>query len=280
MNAAHVEMLAARDADDVAATLADAFADYPVMRFVLGAQGFEHHDRLVRMFVMARVLRGEPLLGIREGARLVGAAIASYPGAPAPETFLTLRTDTWRVIGAEAEARYTAYTEATKVFAFPAGAVHLNMIGARKDTQRRGLGRSLLDAVQAISRARPGSPGVELTTETPANVAYYTLLGFQQVGHAVVGPGLESWGFFRPNEPPYAPIDCSLHDRLEAAATIGGTVTLTYAGPDGREEVRSERIVTVDTRDGAEYAGTSSGLEIRLDRILDVDGISFRPDRR
>jgi Rho-binding antiterminator len=264
------------DADDVAATLADAFAGYPVMRDVLGPGGEQHHERLVRMFVMARVYRGEPMLGLRDGTNLVGAAIASFPGSPAPPEFTALRAATWRVLGADAEARYTAYTEATKAFAFPADAVHLNMIGARRDTQRRGLGRSLLDAVQAISRARPGSPGVELTTETPANVAYYESRGFQLVGHTRVSPTLESWGFFRPN---YAPIACSAHDRLEAAATLGRPLTIVYDGLDGRYEIREARITDLESRDGAEFATLSTGQRIRLDRIVEIEGVSVRSAR-
>jgi GNAT superfamily N-acetyltransferase len=196
-----VERLPKARAGDVVSVLADAFTGYPVMNFVLGPEGTEHHERLVRMFVMARVLRGEPLLGIHEGSRLVAAGIVSFPGPePAPPTFLELRDQTWQLLGPDAERRYSAYGEATKTFAFPPGSVHLNMIGARRGAQRRGLGRSILDAVQAMSRARSGSPGVELTTETPANVAYYTSNGFQLVGHARVSPTLESWGFFRPND--------------------------------------------------------------------------------
>lgn len=197
-----VERLSTSDADEVVSVLADAFTGYPVVEFVLGPALAEHHERLVRMFVMARVLRGEPLFGIREGSRLIGAGIVSFPSdAPAPTAFTALREETWRVVGADAERRYTAYGEATKAFRFPAGAVHLNMIGARRGVQRRGLGRSILDAVQSLSRARLGSPGVELTTETPANVPYYESRGFQLVGHTRVSPTLESWGFFKPNAP-------------------------------------------------------------------------------
>lgn len=194
-----VEALAASDADEVVSVLADAFTDYPVMRWVYGQGGERHHERLVRMFVMARVLRGEPLLGVREGGELIGAAIVSFPGAPAPAEFMALREETWRVIGADAERRYAAYGDATATFVFPPGATHLNMIGARRMRQRRGLGRAILDAVQDLARAREGSPGVELTTEVPANVAYYRSRGFALVGHTIVAPGLESWGFFRAN---------------------------------------------------------------------------------
>jgi Rho-binding antiterminator len=277
----NVERLPESRADEVVSVLTDAFTGYPVMKYVLGPEGIQHHERLIRMFVMARVLRAEPLLGVHEASSLIAAGIVSFPGPePAPAAFVELRERTWQVLGTDAERRYAAYGDATKAFAFPPGSVHLNMIGARRSAQRRGLGRSILDAVQAMSRARPGSPGVELTTETAANVAYYESRGFQLVGHARVSPTLESWGFFRPNAAPYAPIACSVHDELEAAATLGRLVTLTYEEPDGRREARTDRITDVGSRDGAEYVRLSSGVEVRLDRVVEVDGITVRTDRR
>jgi ribosomal protein S18 acetylase RimI-like enzyme len=198
-----VEHLGPEQANEVVSVLTDAFTGYPVMEHVLGPELAGHHGTLIRLFVMARVLRGEPLLGIRRQGELIAAGIVSFPGqAPTPPAFLALREQTWRVLGPEAERRYTAFGEATAGFAFPQGAVHLNMLGARRSAQRQGLGRAILDAVQEIARARPGSPGVELTTERLENVAYYQRFGFELVGHARVGPGLESWGFFRPNAPP------------------------------------------------------------------------------
>jgi hypothetical protein len=195
---ARVEALASSDAEEVVSVLAEAFTDYPVMRYVLGTDSPAELERLVRMFVMARVFRGEPLLGVHDGSGLAAAGIVSFPGdEPPPPAFLALRRDTWRELGPEAERRYTDYGGATWPFPFPAGSVHLNKIGVRRAHQRSGLGRSIIDAVQEISRARPGSRGVSLTTEQVANVDYYSSLGFELVGHAQVGPGLESWGFFR-----------------------------------------------------------------------------------
>ena len=200
-----VERLDPGDAEEVVSVISEAFTGYPVVRYVLGPdQEAVHRERLVRLFVMARVLRGEPLLGVRQHRELVGAGVVSFPGTPAPPEFVALREQTWRLVGPEAEARYNAYGEATARFPFPAGCTHLNMLGARRAHQRRGLGRAILDAVQDIARARPGCPGVELTTEHLGNVRYYEGLGFQVVGHSQVGHspvdgGLESWGLFRPN---------------------------------------------------------------------------------
>jgi Rho-binding antiterminator len=72
----------------------------------------------------------------------------------------------------------------------------------------------------------------------------------------------------------YIPISCSIHDRLEAAATLRHPVTLSYAAPDGDVEVTGETIEDVFTHEGAEYLRLSSGLELRLDLLRSVNGMS------
>ena len=84
----------------------------------------------------------------------------------------------------------------------------------------------------------------------------------------------------RPSDDPYVPIACSLHDHLEAAATLGQPVSLRYLTPEGEAETRDERIVDLPTRQGAEYLKLASGLELRLDRILEVNGVPFGPPPR
>ena len=71
------------------------------------------------------------------------------------------------------------------------------MIGVRARVRGSGLGRRMIEHVHSMSRADPESEGVTLTTEDPANVALYEHLGYEIVGHAVVGPKLSTWGFFR-----------------------------------------------------------------------------------
>jgi GNAT superfamily N-acetyltransferase len=187
-----------RHADELVDVLAAAFRGYPVMRFVLGDDDPERLRTLVRLFVMARVLRDEPLLGVRDRGVLVAAATTSFPSEqPHPPAFLELRAELWRVLGKDAESRYDAYGEATRAFPFDCPHVHLNMVGVRPEERGRGLARRLIDEVQAISRGRAGSQGVTLTTEDPENVPFYERLGFVVVGRVRVAPELESWGFLR-----------------------------------------------------------------------------------
>lgn len=73
----------------------------------------------------------------------------------------------------------------------------------------------------------------------------------------------------------YRPIDCSLHDRLEAAATLGRRVCLVFRTEDGAVEVIEDRIVDVFARDGEELLKTAAGRLIRLDRLQSVEGVAF-----
>jgi GNAT superfamily N-acetyltransferase len=190
---------------EVVSVLADAFYDYPVMRFVLGpdAPGVAPYavrlHRLVQLFVSNRAYRGDPLLGVRhDGGALVAAAVMSLPASPNPApAFIALRESIWAELGADARARYDAYGRAAQFFAAMPPHHHLNMIGVRRAQQRLGLARQLLEAVHALAAADPQSSGVSLTTERPENVPLYEHFGYRVVGHVRVSAEAETWGMFR-----------------------------------------------------------------------------------
>ena len=72
-------------ASEVVDVLCEAFFDYPVMRYVLGAEAGGYAERLATLmgfFVGARVLRGEVMLGVGGPGGLDGAAVMSRPSLP------------------------------------------------------------------------------------------------------------------------------------------------------------------------------------------------------
>jgi len=160
---------------EIVSVLADAFHDYPVMRYVLGPDvpgaGAPYNvrlHRLVQLFASARAYRNEPLIGIRQNeGPLIAAAVVSLPNSPAnpPPTFIALREAIWAELGADARARYDRYVAAAQFFTGTPPHHHLNMIGVRKSQQRLGLAREILDAVHRLSHDDPRSTGVSLTTE-------------------------------------------------------------------------------------------------------------------
>jgi GNAT superfamily N-acetyltransferase len=194
--------LAPADLPDIVGVFSDAFRDYPVMRHVLGGRGpyDQRLDRLVELFVSGRAYRNEPMLGVRDATgRLVAAATMTLPAVQdPPATFIALRESIWTELGAPARAAYEAFVAATQQFPIPAPHYHLNMIGVRPSHQGKGLARSLLDAVHALSEASGDSSGVSLTTELPTNVELYRHFGYVVHGHARVAANLETWVLFRP----------------------------------------------------------------------------------
>lgn len=174
------------------------------MRYVLGEPTPDEAHRLRRlvgMFVAARALKNEPMFGIEVDGVLAAAATTSFPGrGEAPAAFTELREDTWRELGPEARARYDTCGATWATMEVDVPHVHLNMIGVRGAHRGTGLSRHLLERVHRLSLETPGSEGVTLTTEHPGNVPYYEHMGYEVVGHAQVGPGLETWGFFRKND--------------------------------------------------------------------------------
>jgi GNAT superfamily N-acetyltransferase len=192
--------------DDVARVvdvICDAFRDYPVMRYVLGEKNPDrgrHLQTMVNFFVMSRVLRDEPVLGVMEGAELGAAAIASFPeNEESPQELHALREKVWEELGVAARGRYERCGEVWKPLSVDVPNVHLNVIGVRQESQGRGLGRLLLDYVHDLSRRRPASQGVTLTTEVASNVGLYEHMGYEVVGHARISPELETWSMFRPD---------------------------------------------------------------------------------
>jgi GNAT superfamily N-acetyltransferase len=199
-----VERLGPGDVDSVIDVLADAFRDYPVMRYVLGPDGDPRTlATLIRFFVRARVVRGDAVFGARDpNGALVGVATTTAPGdRPAPPEFEAERAAAWAALGADARARYEAFGAAVAGNHPAEPHLYLNMLGVRRAHAGRGTGRLLLDAVHAHSRGLADSRGVALSTENPSNVPLYEHVGYRQIGHVRVTPELETWGMWRPDEP-------------------------------------------------------------------------------
>lgn len=186
--------------------LSEAFHDYPVMRYILGRESpgqAGHLDTLIRFFVMARAVRGEPILGLFSGSEITAVALVSYPEAPpSPQALESMREDVWAELGEDARMRYEELGSIWKGMALDVPHIRLNMIGVLPAFQGRGHGRPLLDEVHNLSRQKAGSTGVALTTEDPGNLPLYEHVGYEITGHATVDAELETWALFRPCDRP------------------------------------------------------------------------------
>lgn len=200
-----IQMPASRIAETVDA-LCDAFHDYPVMTYVVGDAGadYDRHLReLIHVFVSRRVLHHDPILAVEDQGRAVGIATLTRPGErPEPDGLQALRDSMWGVLGPGARARHSALVEVWERYTHPGLHYHLNMLGVRRTHAGRGVGSMLLREVHALSLADPTSSGVSLSTEDPKNVPLYEHCGYRVVAHDRVTEELETWQFFRPDDPP------------------------------------------------------------------------------
>ena len=134
-----VHRITLETAPDAIAVLCDAFHDYPAMRFVLGPVG-DYDARLrtlVGLFVMARLARRAPLLGVRgKKGELLGVATLTVPNEPAPPaSFANWREQLWKELGEDARGRYEVFSRATRPFESRDPVHHLNMIGVGRGQQ-------------------------------------------------------------------------------------------------------------------------------------------------
>ena len=143
-------------ADEVIGVLCDAFADYPIMRYVLGEE-VDYAARLrtlIGFFAGTRFIRNDAIIGVSVDGELRGVALCSLPDRVPPPELDQLRERTWAALGPEARARYDRCVEVWTPVGIAEPNVHLNMLAVPTRYQGQGLARPLLDAVHALSRER------------------------------------------------------------------------------------------------------------------------------
>ncbi len=198
-----IEQLSEHQIAEAAAVLADAFTGYPYFEYVLRGTGKNYHPFLLELnsfYCLARFAREEHVLGLFDGDEMAGVAlIAIADGRESPESLDPIRESIWAKIGDAAKARDGDFDAVCKRFNPPEPRLHLDMLAVRTIHHGRGFGRALLDRTHELSESTPGSRGVSLTTETPANVQLYKHFGYSEIGSGMVADAFRTWTMFRPN---------------------------------------------------------------------------------
>jgi hypothetical protein len=197
-----VRVLGKEDVPGIVDVLCDSFADYPVMRFILGSE-LNYSRRLkilINFFVMARIYREEVVFGLGDSTKLSGVALTSNPNKEVKiAELIDLRNSVWQRLGPETLKRYQMFNDVWAQFNIDVPHIHLNMIGIKFEDQGKGYANKLMAQVNILSKSDPVSEGISLTTEDPAKVSFYQYLGYNLIGEARVYKEIKTWGFFKAN---------------------------------------------------------------------------------
>lgn len=181
--------------------LAQAFARYPVIRFVLDDPDPDptRVARLVTLFTSNRWLRGHPVyVGRDDSGALAGVITLTPPGDhPTPADLPPLLERLWAELGTETRERYDTLREVWQRAAPTGPRWHVNMIGVTDAARGHGLGSRLLRHALALADADPNALGIDLTTEHAPNLSFYAAHGFRVVDAARVSADLETWTLVR-----------------------------------------------------------------------------------
>jgi len=178
--------------DAAAALLARAFAEQPLMSFLLGGPGRERELRLIFGALCRDAWRAGCVEAV-DGAVAVWLAPGAHPSPLRREARLL---PSW---GRLAAARPRAIPRLLRASAaldalHPAGPHwFLSLLGTEPGLQGRGLGGALLE--HGLRRAEADGVPVHLDTDHPRNVAWYRRFGFEVTAEVRVMAGApQSWG--------------------------------------------------------------------------------------
>ena len=188
------ERLGRADVEAVAALLARAFADDPVLTFLLG-EGRERERRLIFGTLCRDVERAGLIEGVRAEGRLAAVAVWLPPGAhPVPLRREASMVPSWaRLATMHARAIPRLLRATTALDRLHPREPHwfLSLLGTEPDLQRGGRGAALVE--HGLRRA--GSVPSHLDTGRPENVPWYRRFGFEVADEVRLVPGAPpSWG--------------------------------------------------------------------------------------
>jgi GNAT superfamily N-acetyltransferase len=194
-----IDRLTRRDERAAVATLAAAFAEYPLL--VALAPNAHHRPRVVEAF--CRVLFHMSVRCDGAFATVDRSAVVCVwpPGSEWPSNWALLRPGglsfLWRLglRGARLLARIERELDVARLEHVPGPHWYIPLLGVRPEVQGRGLSRAVL---QPVFEAADGTKlPIYLETVPEVNVAVYKKLGFELRGHHQLTGGLANWEMVR-----------------------------------------------------------------------------------
>jgi GNAT superfamily N-acetyltransferase len=182
--------------DAAAALLARAFAQQPLMSFLLGP-GRRRERRLIFGAVCRDAWRAGCVEAVRHEGALAAVAVWLPPGAhPVPPRREARMLPAWLAVATlhpRAVPRLLRVPPVLDTLHPREPHWFLSLLGTEPAMWGRGLGAALVE--HGLARARRAGVPVHLDTDSARNVAWYRRFGFEVTGEVRVMPEApESWG--------------------------------------------------------------------------------------
>ncbi|MFZ1888643.1 MAG: GNAT family N-acetyltransferase [Candidatus Binataceae bacterium] len=147
---------------------------------------------------------GQPVFGILDDGKVVGAAVVEGAGYTSMATFLAFGLpNVPRIVSAVGWGGLRRSIQLMDVLArnHPREPhLYLNLLGVDPEYQRKHCGQALLEHLRVQAAERTDVAGVYLETATEANVAYYSSKGFEVMGE-IFPLGVRMWRMFQRKRP-------------------------------------------------------------------------------
>jgi GNAT superfamily N-acetyltransferase len=178
------------EADTLAATLANAFGEDPLFRWVTGAESGESIEPKLRVMFGAlakQELRGDDHLVFTSDDRL-GVAVWVHPNQWKMSALTTLKVlpAMVRALGTKTPRMIGVFNAVEKVHPEQEH-YFLEALGTARQMQGKGLGSALISPM--LDRCDAEGMPAYLESSNPQNIPFYARHGFQPTGEIAVGNG-------------------------------------------------------------------------------------------
>ena len=191
--------------DQAAISLGRAFVNDPTFKAILPdiaepVARAEHLADLFRVILAIERRNGQPVFGIVDSGRVVGAAITEGVGHPG--VFSTLVGGLGQMPRMVRAIGFGGIVRALNLFSVLAENhpkephLYLQVLGVDPPFQGKHYGGALLDRLKLEASARPEIAGVYLETATEANVAFYSSKGYEVLGE-LYPIGVRTWRMYQ-----------------------------------------------------------------------------------
>jgi ribosomal protein S18 acetylase RimI-like enzyme len=190
---------------EAAVSMGRAFINDPIFKPIIPditepVARAEHLADLFRVMLAIERRHGQPVFGVIDDGRVVGAAVTEGIAHPTAMSFvMTGMAQMPRLVRA---IGWSGIVRAMNMFSVLAENhpkephLYLQVLGVDPDFQGRHYGGALLDRLRLEAGARKELAGVYLETATEANVAFYSSKGYEVMSE-IFPLGVRMWRMFQ-----------------------------------------------------------------------------------